>query len=248
VNSLTDFHVHPISKPRPYPIAYLRDNPLYPILISGIVNQNGPTLTVVTAVRDKTSAPLALVFAYLNPFRSELFIPGYLREGKLAAPMPDQILQVLQPFQVFAGGAPTLCIPAGYLDAFDVRYLYSRLFANYVGLRSVLERLKRFPLNPWDRVSEEMQDAMASFTGEQAKQPDNLDQPMSQDDMNTLLDIVLDPEHNKNELPAFGYAWKGSIEQQRKFNNDELADSAYQYNDFAPLLVHILESAGYEPD
>jgi hypothetical protein len=244
--SLTDFHVHLLSEPRPYPITYLRDNPLYPILINGIVNPNGPTLTVVTAVRDKTSAPLALVYAYLNPFRSELFISGYLIEGQLDAPLPDQILQALQPFQVFSGGVPTLCIPAGYLDAFDVRYLYSRLFANCAALRTVLERLRRFPLNPWDRVSEEMQEAVAGFTGERVGHTDDADEPMSDDDMNALLDIVLDSEHNKQELPAFGYAWKGAIDQQRKFNNDELADSAFQYDAFVPLLTHILESSGYQ--
>jgi hypothetical protein len=89
---------------------------------------------------------------------------------------------------------------------------------------------------------------MASLTGEQIEQADNADEPMSDDGMNSLLDIVLNPEHNKKELPAFGYAWKGSIDQQRKFNNNELADNAFQYEDFIPLLAHILESSGYEPE
>lgn len=247
MSSLTDFHVHAISEPRPYPIAYLRGNPLYPILISGIVNPYGPTLTVVAAVRDRTSAPLALVYAYLNPFRSELFIPGYFIEGQLSAPLPDQLLQALQPFQIFSGGAPTLCIPAGYLDAFDVRYLYSRLFSNFGALHRVLDRLRRFPLNPGDRVSEEMQEAAANFTGQRIGQTIGADEPLSDDDMNALLDIVLDAEHNRKELSAFGYAWQGAIDQQRRSNNVELADNAFQYDDFLPAFTHILESSGYQP-
>ena len=247
MTSLTDFFVHPLTEPRPYPIRYLQDNLVYPILVNGIVNPNGPTLTVVAGVRDKTSAPLALVYAYLNPFQSELFIPAYMKEGELATPFPGQILQALQPFQVFSSGVPSLCIPSDHLDAFDTRYLYSHLFANYDALRTVFERLKRFPLNPWDRVTEEIQGSMA-ITSEQVNLPSNVGYPMSEDDMNALLDIVLDAEHNKKELPAFGYAWKGSIDQQRKYNNIELADNAFQYDDFVPLLAHILESAGYEPD
>jgi len=248
VTSLTDFYVHPISEPRPYPLDYLRDNELYPILINGIVNPNGPTLAVVAAVRDRTSAPLALVYAYLNPFRSELLVPGYFREGQLAAHLPDQILQALRSLEIFSGGVPTLCIPAGYIDVLDVRYLYSHLFANDESVRQVYERLQRFPLNPWDRVSEEMQEAFGSLTENQVGQSNSLDDPMDDEEMNALLDIVLDPEHNKCELPAFAYAWKGAIDQQRSFNNDELADSALQYDDFVPFLVHILDSAGYQPE
>ena len=126
--------------------------------------------------------------------------------------------------------------------------MYSRLFANDQTLRRVFERLKRFPLNPWDRVSEEMREAMSVVTGEEIKSPNNLNQPMTEADMTALLDIVLDPEHNKAELPAFGYAWKGSIDQQRKHDNVELADGAFQYDDFIPLLVHLLESSGYQPE
>ena len=174
------------------------------------------------------------------------FIPGYLREGKLVAPLPDQIIHALQPFQIFASGVPTLCIPTAYLDDFDERYIYSRLFTNYGALRSVFERLQRFPMNPWDRVSEEMQEAVAGFTGEHVGQIDDADEPMSDDDMNALLDIVLDTEHNKEELSAFGYAWKGSIDQQRKVKNNEIADSALQYDDFIQLLEHILEFSGSE--
>lgn len=248
VTSLTDFHVRLLSEPRPYPITYLTDNSLYPMLISGIVNPYGPTLSVVTAVRDRTSAPLALVYAYLNPFRSELFIPGYLMEGQLTAPLPDQILQALHPFPVFSGGLPTLCIPAGYLDAFDVRYLYRRLFANHGAARTTLERLRRFPLNPWDRVSEEVQEFWSGGTGERIQHADNVDGPISDDDMNSLIDMVLDPQHNKEELPAFTYAWSGSIDHQKRCENNRLADSAFQYDDFVRLLVHILSSAGWEPE
>jgi len=246
VTKLNEFYIHTISEPRPYPVSFLRDNEVYPILINGVVNPNGPTLSIVTAVRDKTSAPLALVYAYLNPFRSELFVPGYLREGQLAVHFPEQILAALKPFSVFSSGSPTLCIPAGYVDALDIRYLYGRLFANYAGVRNVFETLKRFPGNPWDRVSEEMQAALGSLTGNLIKQPDNAGEPMNDDEMNALLDIVLDSEHTKTELPAFAYAWKGSIDQQRECNNNELADSAFQYDDFVPLLAHLLDSSGYE--
>ena len=244
--NLNEFYIHTISEPRPYPVSFLRDNALYPILINGIVNPNGPTLTVVAAVRDQTSAPLALVYAYLNPFRSEVFISGYLLDGQLAAPFPDQILKALKPFSVFSSGVPTLCIPAGYLDAFDVRYLYSRLFANYGAIRNVLERLKRFPLNPWDRVSEEMQAAMESLIGDRIDHPDKAEEPLNDEEMNALLDIILDTEHNKIELRAFTYAWEGSIDQQRESNNSELADNAFQFDDFVPLLGHLLGSSGYE--
>lgn len=248
MTSLTDYFIHPLTEPRPFPVSYLNDNPIYPILVSGIVNPNGPTLTVVTAVRDRTSAPLALVFAFLNPFKSELFVPAYLKEGSVGTPLPDQILQALQPFKVFSGGFPSLCIPSAYLDDFDTRYLYRHLLANNGDLRTSFERLKRFPLNPWDRVTEEVQEAMASLLDEQVHPPNDTGAPLSEDEMNQLLDTVLGKEHNQCELPAFGYAWKGAIDQQRNVNNAKLADIAFQYDAFVPLMARILDAVGFEPD
>jgi hypothetical protein len=35
--------------------------------------------------------------------------------------------------------------------------------------------------------------------------------PIDEQEMESLLDILLDPEHNKTELSAFLYAWKGAI-------------------------------------
>jgi hypothetical protein len=242
------YHVHVISEPRPFPISYLQSNSLEPVLISGLVNPYGPTLTVVTIVRDKTTAPPALAYGYLNPFKSELFVLGYLREGKLSTSMSDQILAAIAPFQVFERGATSVCMSGEYLEPAEVRYLYGHLFRNYPWLRSHMEKIKRFPMNPWDRVTEDLNESFEAMSQDQNDAEAIPDEPISDADMNELLDIVLDPEHNASELKAFLYAWKGSIDQQREFNNHEIADNAFQYEEFSPLLGHILESSGYEAE
>lgn len=244
--NLTTVHLQSISEPRPYPITYLRNSVLYPILICGIVNPNGPTLSLVTVIKDKTSAPLALAYAYLNPFCSELFVLGYFREGLRDAPVRDQILDDLRPLQIFAKGTPSLCIPGGIFEASDVRYLYSHLFQTDKYLHDLLDGLKRFPLNPWDRVTEEVQTARAQFSSDQVSPLDNSKRIFSESDMNTLLDIVLDVEHNEHEIPAFACAWRGSIDQQRECGNEKNADNALQYDEFVSIFTHILESSEHQ--
>jgi hypothetical protein len=62
--------------------------------------------------------------------------------------------------------------------------------------------------------------------------------------MRTLfLSLVLGKDHNMEEIKAFLYAWRGSIEQQEKIGNEELAESAMSLEQFSPILNTLLEGA-----
>lgn len=243
--SIAGTYLRRLSEPRSYPVAYAWENQILPICISGIVNPIGPTMTLVGCVRDKTGAPLALVYAYFNPFRSELFVPGYFVNGDMGAPLSDQIASAIGPFGAFAQAMPSLCVAGQGLEPLEVRPLVKRLFAQAPDGQNMLTRLRQFPLNPWDRVSAEMQDAAARVADVGAPAGAGNGR-LSDADMDELLKIVLDEPHNKQEVAALFYAWKGAIEQQRRVNNHAEADGAFQHEEFMKLGAYLLEAAGFE--
>lgn len=246
----SDLHLRTLSEPREVPISYIEQNPIYPLLIHGIVNPNGPTLTLIAAVRDGTSAPVSIVYSYLNPFQSEAFILGYLFAGNLPTRFADQLLAALDQIKLFEGGVATLYFKSQHFDELDIRHIYTSLLDNYDALGIDLDRLNRFPLNPWDRVSEEMSDAFSGLVDNpggssqrQVKEPGT-----TPDIKDAFLNVVLDKKHNQEELKAFLYAWNGSIEQQKKHGNKALAESAFGYKEFTQLLSYIVASAGIDLD
>jgi hypothetical protein len=243
--SIAGTYVRRLSEPRQYPVSYGWENEVVPILVSGVVNPAGPTLSVIACVRDKTSAPLALVYACFNPFLSELFIPGYFMKGDAGVPVSDQIVSTLASLGVFAHGLPTLCVTGGCVDALEIRSIFRRLMAQAPNAGPELERLRRFPLNPWDRISAGMRESAAEAAEESASVGANPER-VPDADMDELLDIVLDVEHNKREVAALFYAWKGAIEQRRRFGNHKEADGAFQQEEFMKLVAFLLEAAEFE--
>ncbi len=241
-NPLAGCRLRPLSEAREYPVSWLRDNRVMPLLIAGIVSPYGPTLTVIAAVRDSTSAPASLALASLNPFSSEVRVAAYLRNGELSDPLVEQIFEVVRRNGLPGESAPSFCIPASALPPLELRWLCRRLFAKANGLRTLYAGLQRFPLNPWARVNEEFRAAQENEVDHAGGEPAS-DAAMTEHELDALLDIVLDPAHNEQEIAAFGGAWSRSIELQAGAGNRELAERAFQYDDFMPIFVRLLELA-----
>lgn len=235
---LADCHLRPLAEHREYPVSWLGDSQVLPILIGGIVNPFGPTLTVIALANDSTTAPPALVWASLNPFHSTVRVVGYLRPGEMAASLLDQISEELGARGVFAGGTPSFFLQDGILNAPERRRICHSLITGCSDLPALYDRLRRFPMNPWDRVTEEVSAAFdsASATSNVASSATD---PLKEGELQALLDILLDVNHGQHELSAFSYAWKQSIELQATAGNHDLATGVYQFHQFTALLRRI---------
>lgn len=70
----------------------------------------------------------------------------------------------------------------------------------------MLNQLKRYPGNPWDRLSDELNnsdDSMARYKAARRR-------PTS-DEMDQYFEIMVSQAHLKQEVAAFDAAWQGSI-------------------------------------
>lgn len=236
---LSDCHLRSLAEHREYPVSWLGDSQVLPILIGGIVNPFGPTLTVIALANDSTTAPPALVWASLNPFHSTVRVVGYLRPGEMATPLLDQISEELGARGVFAGGTPSFFLPDGILDAPERRRISHSLITGSSDLPALYDRLRRFPLNPWDRVSEEVSaafDSASAKSNEVSAAPD----PLKEGELDSLLDILLDVTHGQHELSAFVYAWKNSIEKLAETGKNDIANAAFQFPEFTTLLSRLV--------
>lgn len=232
--------------PHAVTVAYLEQSRLRGLLVAGIVNPFGPTLTLAAEARDATPGPARLVYATLNPFHSQVWIVGHLYEAGEGDEFPDQLLQALKPLHPFPAGAPTLCLATGAFAPTVLRYLYTNLLRTAPGLDELTERLLRYPGDPWGRVSEEVGEA-ASAAADAMKHRQEMALPdvgRTQQRLGEFLDIVLEPRHNVQELKAFLYAWEGSIDYQAKAGNRHVAESALSLKRFSALLSRLLAGGG----
>jgi hypothetical protein len=191
---------------------------------AGIVNPMGPTLTALLVQEND------LVRISLNPFQQQF---ERLRAAKPEeAEMPSKLVA-----EVGTGlaCAPTILLFAG-ASASEIAKS-ARLFAEGSDdLAGLVDALVQYFGNPWDRVSAEMDAAVQAVLKPEALQH----RPETPEDAETYLRLILDPRHITEEIAAFKYAWKGSIEFQKSNGNLRMASTAMPESALQEALLILL--------
>ena len=198
------------------------------LFLTGIVNPFGPTmrgLVVLSKVPLITAtSPIALQIArfWLNPFAHDVEAIGQLVGPFLS---PDELVNNVDRLGYDGTGCFTLFHPGyHYADHRTASQLGRALLFRVEGVAEELKIFKRFPSDPWHRVSVEMdgvtqqlRDYVArrklrpvkNYT-EQHQSTKQHHAPTSED-VESFLEIIQREEHNAEELKAFFTAWLGAI-------------------------------------
>lgn len=184
--------------------------PFLLVFAAGIVNPFGPTLTAVLvreSPREEGSADIIRLM--LNPFSQEMQLKGVVPD-KDSVSIPDIAKNIPTDW---LGACPTLLIPGKALNTDFGALELNGLLRTLHDARETLDALERFPRNPWDRISDEMNSAVAAAVGKKSQGAQSLLGPSGS---KRLIRILLDKEHFDMEVKAFFAAWKGSIEHGSK--------------------------------
>ena len=215
-------------EPSPIALDTLTLQPATALLVGGIVNPAGPTLNVVMAHGLwKPGATLPVVQVMLNPVSQEVQTVGDIFVADTWHPS----IIISQLFRLTLGSCPSLLLPSVFLDEYGAVTLHSEFVKGFADARRVLEDVKAYYGNPWDRVSMEVGRGFASMGKPRAET-----EPLSESEATELSALLLSERHMVPELQAFMSAWKGSIEHFARglatLGLDEFAQI------FAHLIVH----------
>jgi hypothetical protein len=226
-------------KPRTTPLDRVLAEPATALLVGGIVNPFGPTLTaVIVPGKLKAGNKLSVVQLMLNPFSQGAATVGQLVLGSKWR--PSAIIRPL--FGLPFGSCPTLLLPSVHLDDNHSLSLHAEFLRGFEDARDVLQRVRQYLGNPWDRVSQEIREGAERFveedrSGHQAAAAD----PLSEAEARELAGLLLSEQHAKPELKAFLYSWGGSIKFQREQGMPAMADAAMSLETFQDIFLRITQ-------
>jgi hypothetical protein len=220
-------------KPRSTPLDRVLAEPATALLVVGIVNPMGPTLTaVIVPGKLKAGNKLSVIQLMLNPFSQEAATVGQLVLGSKWR--PSAIIRPL--FGLPFGSCPTLLLPSIHLDANHSLSLHAEFLQGFEDARDVLQRVSQYLGNPWDRVSQEMNSA---FAGVEKSAGGARFAPLNGDEATELAGLLLSEQHAKPELQSFLYAWGGSIKFRREQGLPAMADAAMSLETFQDIFLRI---------
>ena len=193
------------------------------LVITGIINPFGPTLTFLATVGRAPQRPL--IYAMLNPFLCEVKQIGTYVDGD--SWFPDQEFAHL--IEHLSGSCPTLVLTSISLDAETRSRVTEKLFAHFDDAEDTMEHVRDFFGNPMDRVSHSM--------GTNVPTPSAPPSDIQHAEWN---EIVSDTRHIWPELRAFMIAWDGSI--NKSGISDQMKYGALQTERVKSILFPLLES------
>jgi hypothetical protein len=205
----------------------------------GVVNPFSPTLTVVATdgVLYVPGRKLPIVYLVFNPFQQEASIIGEARIGRTSSAVRDQELL----FGVRIGGCPTLLLPSAFREPAEDLEVYADFLTRFDDGSRVLEKVRRFPGDPWKRVQadvDESFDIMARGMKEgEAKRQIATGRRLTGEEACELASHLLEPKNVRAELDAFMYAWQGSIKLQKSQGAAFLAKEALSMDKFVKQFL-----------
>jgi hypothetical protein len=203
----------------------LRSRPCKLVAAAGIVNPFGPTLAGLVLLGKAGQSEWELFSFSLNPFNQEL---KRLRSANLAeATHPSKLVEDTG---IGLASAPTLLIFSSAPDQ-EVIACAKVIASAFDDLGSTVDRLQKFPGNPWDRISEEIHNGFGSLSTS-PKHPRSI-KPKDIDD---YVAIILDRKIFSEEFAAFRKAWEGSIEFQESSGNSELVKTAMPFKELEEII------------
>lgn len=213
--------VHWFDKPKPIPLDALTQNFIGLVLLTAIVNPFGPTMKGLAVISDvPLPAPptnLQIVRFYLNPFGHAIESIGLLDGSSTTIQVGDELLSNIDRLGYDGSGCFTFFHP-GYLYAGSSTavQLARALLFRVEGLARELDFLRRFPSDPWRRITAEVDDAVQPLrdpaAGKHQPPGDEKHQAPSSEDVERFLEIIQRNEHNAEEWKVLFAAWKGAIE------------------------------------
>lgn len=225
-----------LAKPEPIRLETIGDKGLVTLIASAIVNPFGPTLNVLAVDGDpQPYRELPVIRLMLNPFAQEAEQVGLARIGTswdLPATLPPF-------FSSIAGSCPTILLPSAMLDHRAAQTLCARFLEAFDDGLEVLEKVRRFPGDPWNRIQQDVDglgDVLEDI--ERGKEKAGADRRLAPEEADELAAKLLDEESLKQELAALFYAWKGSID----FQSGSLATRALSLDEFARYFSLIAPS------
>ena len=213
----------------------LRSRPCKLVVAAGIVNPFGPTLAGLVLL-GKAGQPEWELFSFsLNPFSQEL---KRLRSAKLAeATHPSEIVAHAG---IGLASAPTVLIVSSAPDQEVVAC--ARVIASaFDDLGSTVDRLRKFPGNPWDRISAEMHDGFGSVSSSRKHHGS-----IKPKDIDDYLAIILDRKNFSEEFAAFRAAWKGSIDFQGSNGSAVLVKTAMPLKDLDEAISIFVHAGSFQ--
>ena len=219
----------------------LKSHPPKLVALGCIVNPYGPTIASLLLLHE--SNDWALYRLILNPFHQELTRLRAAKEEESASPN-----KIIEEQGLGLTGTPTILLFASARSDDEI-FAGARQVALAVDdFGSTIDSLRRFPGNPWDRITEEVREAEKKMVEVVKQKKSNPTPPgktkskrkPTNHDIDDYLTITL--KNFKEELPAFCSAWNGSIELQKSSGNLELAKTAMPFDDMDEAM-HILMKA-----
>jgi hypothetical protein len=157
--------VHWFDKPKPMQLDALTQNFIGLVLLTAIVNPFGPTINGLAVLSELPlpAPPTKLHIAkfYLNPFGHAVESIGLLDGSSTTTQVGDELVSNIDRLGYDGSGCFTFFHP-GYLYAGSSTavQLARALLLRVEGLVKELDFLRRFPNDPWRRISAETDDAM----------------------------------------------------------------------------------------
>lgn len=193
----------------PIPIDDLPREGFTTLLCGGIVNPFGPTLTTIAVLGEaKVGQTLDLVELMLNPFSQEAHRVGSATIGETWNPTADCAPLIEVPH---LGGCPTLLLPSSQFDSTEAVEIHAKWLLRFPGAGEQWRMIQKYPSDPWNRISEEMNDATREAAVSKTMNS-GADGEVSWPDAVAFATFVISDKHTFPELQAFMNAWKGSID------------------------------------
>ena len=204
------FELH--GTPRNQPLNEMGQDGLTTLVGWGIINPFGPTLSAfaIDGIVDP-GKELPILHLMLNPFTQEVKEVGIAQVGETWQPMVD-----LPPlFSLEVGSCPTLLLPSVLQEPDESVTLYSLFLTTFANGVSVLNKVRRFPGDPWNRVEEDANGLEGLIPKSKLGGDQEADErQLTRAEAEELAGNLLEPDNLKKEIQAFMYAWDGSIEFQ----------------------------------
>lgn len=218
-----------LTAPRPLSVDHFRRTVLGSIATTIIVNPFGPTISGFGIASTTHENERLLTRFSLNPFGQE--VEGI---GSFEADLPlHQLASAIIPRLSQFGFDSASCFTYLNLDSViddpqTLRQLARALVLRTEGVVRELSFLRKFPCDPWQRISAEIDAGFESTMRNQKRKTllgrlrfgraDLDDRPPKSAEVDEYIDILLGREHRTEEVKAFYAAWKGSIEHNPSAN------------------------------
>ena len=169
-------------------------------------------------------ATLPVIQLMLNPVSQEVQTVGeiFVTETWL----PSRIIAEL--FRLPFGSCPSLLLPSMFLEHDGAVILHAEFLKGFADARRVLEDVRAYYGNPWDRVSMEMDRGYANLN-----KPRVGKEPLNESEATELSALLLSERHLVPELQALTFAWKGSIEHFAR------GLATLGFDDFVEIFNHL---------